>query len=248
MLSPLTKQRGPQASLRPLGSTNRMPRLVSVKKPEDGFLLGVGLDGEGFAAVEEEGLAGEIHCLGGLDRSGEVAEVELLGDRMLAVKLHHFLDVQLLAVVFVAGLGDSHSEDFRVRKSGADGLGGAFDLSGVLGFQILEADRVGGVRRAEEVDSIETLGGDGVEGFAIKGRGVPQEGLQTLKGFVLGLQKNQRVAQDCLAVLSAPYGRRNLRLAGHRSAVDERNGLVPVHRRPVRLAPVLRMSLLHAVR
>jgi len=57
MLSTLTKQSGTQASLRSVGSTNRRPRPVSVKKPEDGFLLGVGLDGEGFAAVEEEGLA-----------------------------------------------------------------------------------------------------------------------------------------------------------------------------------------------
>ena len=94
-----------------------------MKKPENGFLLGIGLHGQSLAAVEGKGLAGEIHRLRGLDRSGQVAEVEFLGDRMLAVELHHFLDMQLLAVVFVAGLGEAHSEDFGVRESGADGLG-----------------------------------------------------------------------------------------------------------------------------
>jgi hypothetical protein len=62
----------------------------------------------------------------------------------------------------------------------------------------------------------------------------------------LGLQENQRVAQDCNRVLSAPYSRRNLRLAGDTLLADGIAGQFPVIRGTMLVATILRVSLLNA--
>ena len=216
--------------------------------------IALGVSALVFIAAPERGGGGELSLQEQLAGVRRAFSAPLFWRIMPVTVLTHgmFLAYQSLWAApwleQVAGLGDPDFEVSGVRQSRAGGLGRAFDLGGVLRFQILEPDRVGGVSRAEEVDAVETLGGDRVEGLAVEGRGIPQERLQTLESLVLGLQKNQRVAQDCLGVLSAPYCRRNLRLACHRGAVDGRSGLVPVPCRPLRLATVLRISLLHPVR
>ena len=63
------------------------------------------------------------------------------------------------------------------------------------------------------------------------------------KSLVLGLQENQRVAQDRNRVLSAPYSRRNLRLSGDTLVADGIAGQFPVIRRTMRVASILRVSL-----
>ena len=211
-----------------------------MKQAEDGGLVGVRLDFESGAALEEEGLEGNVGGAGGLDLSGEVAEVEFLGDRVLAVIFHHALDVQLLAVVFFTGFSKALSEGFAGEQ------GGAFDLGGILCFQILEADGVRVFGGGEEADVVETFGRERRENLGVD-RGLRwKKVLQTRKSLVLGLQENQRVAQDCNRVLSAPYSRRNLRLSGDTLVADGIAGQWPVIRRTMRVASILRVSLLDA--
>lgn len=159
-------------------------------------MLGVGLHFQGGAALEVEGLEGNVGGAGGFDRSGEMAEVEFLGDRVLAVVFHHLLDVHLLAVVLFAGFGDAGGEVLGVSED-FGGKGRTLDLGGVLGFQILEADRVRGFGGAEEGDAVETFGCDRGQSLGFDRSLRLKKVLQTRKSLVLGLQENQRVAQDC---------------------------------------------------
>ena len=211
-----------------------------MKQAEDGGLVGVRLDFESGAALEEEGLAGNVGGAGGFDLGGEMAEVEFLGDRMLAVVFHHALDVQLLTLILFAGLCETLGEGFAGEQ------GGAFHLGGLLCFQILEADGVRIFGWGKEADVVETFGRERRENLGVD-RGLRWEKvLQTRKSLVLGLQENQRVAQDCNRVLSAPYSRRKLRLAGDTLVADGIDGQWPVIRRTMLVASILRVSLLDA--
>ena len=78
---------------------------------------------------------------------------------------------------------------------------------------------------------VETFGRERRENLGVD-RGLRwKKVLQTRKSMVLGLQENQRVAQDCNRILSTPYSRRNLRLSGDTLVADGIAGQFPVIRR-----------------
>ena len=206
-------------------------------------MAAVRLDAKGAGGIGEESVAGGGHAGLGFLAAGELVRGEFGGEELGAVRLEHFLDVDLGAAVGVAGVRQPRAENsgFEVEP-GADGR--ARHLDGLGGFDVFDPERIvvaGGGKNREAVESLGAGGG----GFAGMRGGV--EGFEADERGVLGLEETQRVAQDREAVLGAPNRQGGFRLVVRSvSGVAEEGFVVRSPLRAARAAPLVGLSLLRA--
>jgi hypothetical protein len=210
-----------------------------LEEAEDRLVGAVRLDGEGFAGIAEQGVARGEGAGSGLVGGVQLMGGEFVVEEAAAEGFEELLEVHLGAVVGFAGLGEDSGQARRgAVEERADRRARDFDRVGRV--EILDPDRVVGVGAGKEAEAVEALGGEGLEEIGCGGE------LQAGEGLVLGLKESQRVAQDCLAVLGSPnrqggFARAGPILVGVVDRAVERGV-----RRSVPVAPVVRVSLLHA--